>query len=32
MAVSAIMMTTLLALLYAGHRLFDLTRILSPFQ
>lgn len=32
MAVSAIMMTTLLALLYVGHRLFDLTRILSPFQ
>ena len=32
MAVSAIMMTTLLALLYIGHRLFDLTRILSPIS
>ncbi|MDH3233857.1 MAG: ABC transporter permease [Alphaproteobacteria bacterium] len=30
MAVSAIMMTTLLGLLYIGHRLFDLTKILSP--
>ena len=30
MAVSAIMMTTLLGLLHIGHRLFDLTRILSP--
>jgi len=32
MAVSAIMMTTLLALLYLGHRLFDLTKILTPFS
>jgi len=32
MAVSAIMMTTLLALLYIGHRLFNLTRILSPIS
>jgi len=32
MAVSAIMMTTLLALLYIGHKLFDLTRILSPIS
>lgn len=32
MAVSAIMMTTLLALLYLGHRLFNLTRILSPIS
>ena len=32
MAVSAIMMTTLLGLLYIGHRLFDLTRILSPIN
>jgi hypothetical protein len=31
MAVSAIMMATLLGLLlYIGHRLFDLTRILEP--
>ncbi|NIR31429.1 MAG: ABC transporter permease [Gammaproteobacteria bacterium] len=30
MAVSAIMMATLLGLLYLGHRLFDLTRILEP--
>ena len=30
MAVSAIMMTTLLALLYLGHRIFNLTRILTP--
>ncbi len=30
MAVSAIMMATLMALLYIGHRLFDLTRILDP--
>jgi ABC-type spermidine/putrescine transport system permease subunit I len=30
MAVSAIMMTTLLGLLYLGHRLFNLTRILEP--
>ena len=32
MAVSAIMMTTLLALLYIGHRLFNLTRILTPIS
>jgi len=32
MAVSAIMMATLMALLYIGHRLFDLTRILDPFK
>lgn len=32
MAVSAIMMTTLLGLLYIGHRLFNLTRILSPIS
>ena len=32
MAVSAIMMTTLLILLYVGHKLFDLTRILSPIS
>jgi ABC-type spermidine/putrescine transport system permease subunit I len=32
MAVSAIMMTTLLFLLYIGHKLFDLTRILSPIS
>ncbi len=30
MAVSAIMLTSLLGLLYLGHRLFDLTRILEP--
>ena len=32
MAISAIMMTTLLALLYLGHLLFDLTKILTPFD
>jgi ABC-type spermidine/putrescine transport system permease subunit I len=32
MAVNAIMMTTLMALLYAGHRLFDLTRVLTPLS
>lgn len=32
MAVSAIMMTTLMVLLYIGHRLFDLTRILTPIH
>ncbi|MFP6746389.1 MAG: ABC transporter permease subunit [Alphaproteobacteria bacterium] len=32
MAVNAIMMTTLLGLLYIGHRLFDLTRILTPIN
>ncbi len=30
MAISAIMMVTLLGLLYVGHRLFDLTKVLSP--
>lgn len=30
MAISAIMMVTLLALLYVGHRLFDLTKVLNP--
>lgn len=30
MAISAIMMLTLLGLLYLGHRLFNLTRILEP--
>jgi len=32
MAVSAIMMTTLLGLLYLGHRLFNLSRILTPIR
>jgi ABC-type spermidine/putrescine transport system permease subunit I len=32
MAISAIMMTTLLALLYLGHVLFDLTKILTPIN
>jgi ABC-type spermidine/putrescine transport system permease subunit I len=32
MAVSAIMMATLMGLLYLGHRLFDLTRILTPLD
>jgi ABC-type spermidine/putrescine transport system permease subunit I len=32
MAISAIMMGTLMALLYIGHRLFDLTRILDPIS
>ncbi len=32
MAVSAIMMTTLLILLFVGHKLFDITRILSPIS
>ena len=32
MAISAIMMTTLLILLFIGHKLFDLTRILSPIS
>lgn len=32
MAVSAIMMATLMSLLYIGHRLFDLTKILSPIN
>jgi ABC-type spermidine/putrescine transport system permease subunit I len=30
MAISAIMMMTLFGLLYVGHRLFNLTRILEP--
>ena len=30
MAISAIMMATLFGLLYVGHRLFNLTRILEP--
>ena len=32
MAISAIMMATLLLLLYIGHRLFDLTKILEPIS
>lgn len=32
MAISAIMIVTLLTLLYIGHRLFDLTRILQPIS
>jgi ABC-type spermidine/putrescine transport system permease subunit I len=32
MAVSAIMIVTLVLLLYIGHRLFDLTRILEPIS
>jgi ABC-type spermidine/putrescine transport system permease subunit I len=32
MAVSAIMMATLMTLLYIGHRLFDLTKILTPLN
>ena len=32
MAISAIMMGTLLALLYIGHRIFDLTHILDPIS
>jgi len=32
MAISAIMILTLLALLYVGHRLFNLTRILEPIS
>jgi len=32
MAISAIMMVTLMVLLYIGHRLFDLTRILEPIS
>jgi ABC-type spermidine/putrescine transport system permease subunit I len=32
MAINAIMMVTLLGLLYIGHRLFDLTRILEPAE
>nr|WP_285813444.1 ABC transporter permease [Lutimaribacter sp. EGI FJ00013] len=32
MAVSAIMMATLLSLLWIGHKLFDLTKILTPLS
>lgn len=32
MAVSAIMMATLMTLLYIGHRIFDLTKILAPIN
>ena len=32
MAISAIMMLTLIVLLYIGHRLFDLTRVLQPIS
>ena len=32
MAVSAIMMATLMGLLYIGHRIFDLTKILTPIN
>ncbi|WPZ35924.1 ABC transporter permease [Thalassobaculum sp. OXR-137] len=32
MAVSAIMMATLMGLLYVGHKLFDLTKILAPMN
>ena len=32
MAISAIMMLTLLVLLFIGHRLFDLTKILQPIS
>lgn len=32
MAVSAIMMATLMTLLWIGHRLFDLTKILTPLS
>ncbi|WP_425093299.1 ABC transporter permease [Tropicimonas sp. S265A] len=32
MAVSAIMMATLMGLLYIGHRVFDLTKILTPLN
>ncbi len=32
MAISAIMIGTLMALLYIGHRLFDLTKILQPIS
>jgi len=32
MAISTIMIATLVALLYIGHRLFDLTRILEPIN
>jgi ABC-type spermidine/putrescine transport system permease subunit I len=32
MAISAIMMLTLMLLLYIGHRLFDLTKVLEPIS
>ena len=32
MAISAIMMATLTILLYIGHRLFDLTKVLEPIS
>ena len=32
MAISAIMIVTLIALLYVGHRLFDLTKVLQPIS
>ncbi len=32
MAISAIMLATLVVLLYIGHRLFDLTKILEPMR
>jgi ABC-type spermidine/putrescine transport system permease subunit I len=32
MAISAIMIATLVLLLYIGHRLFDLTRVLEPIS
>ena len=32
MAISVIMMTLMIGLLYLGHRLFDLTRILEPIR
>lgn len=32
MAISAIMMLTLMGLLYIGHRIFDLTKILAPIN
>ena len=32
MAISAIMMATLMLLLYIGHRMFDLTKILEPLN
>ena len=32
MAVSAIMMATLMSLLFIGHRIFDLTKILAPMN
>ena len=32
MAISAIMMVTLMLLLYIGHRMFDLTKILEPLN